>query len=307
MLTREDQHSISAWTPCFIASRVFLLYLVFRSESLIHHQVSVRHSRMRMPPHKLRYSIYHMKFVAILRLVLCQRKSVSEILICWSLAHFSYQKSNLEASRFSRRPSHVPASQPAQPVHVMVFGYPPDEYSSMVEYFKSLGDATEPEPDKRVNNCFRIGYQNTADAVRAIGKNGDVIRGTFMIATKWAVSILFNAYPEYSLTLFCSQEPVHAEAALGSSFRQSLSGVTEAHSLGSAADTDETTQPSLVSSVQSIGTPMQLRPASSAFRKQTALSEPRPFPPVPTPLSGTVLPSDGIVQKVLKYLFNWWS
>lgn len=196
------------------------------------------------------------------------------------------KKSNLETSRFSRRPSHVPASQPAQPIYIIVFGYPPDEYSSMVEYFKSLGDATEPEPDKSVNNCFKIGYQNTADAMRAMGKNGDVIRGTFMIATKWA-------------------EPAHAEAALGSSFRQSLSGVTEAHSLGSAADTDETTQPPLVSSVQSIGTPMQLRPASSAFRKQAALSEPRPFPPVPNPLSGTVLPGDGIVQKVFKYLFNW--
>jgi len=59
----------------------------------------------------------------------------------------------------------------------------------MVEYFKSLGDATEPEPDGYVLNCFKIGYQNTADAMRAIGKNGDVIRGSFMIATKWAVSI----------------------------------------------------------------------------------------------------------------------
>lgn len=175
------------------------LYLVIRSESLIHHQVSVRHSRMRMPPHKLRYLIYHMKFVATLHFVVCQRKSVSEISMCWSLTYFSYQKSSLETSRFSRRPSHVPASQLAQPVYITVFGYPPDQYSSMVEYFKSLGDATEPEPDKNIKNCFKIGYQNTVDAMRAIGKNGDVIRGSFMIATKWAVSIPHFFMPAQSM------------------------------------------------------------------------------------------------------------
>lgn len=112
--------------------------------------------------------------------------------------------------------------------------------------------------------------------------------------------------PGYVLVLFCSQEPAHAEATLGSSFRQSLSGITETHSLGSATNADETTQPPLISSVQSIGIQAQVRPASAAFRKQAALSESRvPFPLTINPLSDTVLPSEGIVRQVLKFLFDW--
>lgn len=109
--------------------------------------------------------------------------------MCWSLAQSQYQKLSLETSRFGRRPPRAPATQLSQPLYVVVFGYPPERYSFMVEYFKSLGNATEPERNTEVVNSFKIGYRDTADVIRAIGKNGDVISGSFMIGTKWAVSI----------------------------------------------------------------------------------------------------------------------
>lgn len=56
-----------------------------------------------------------------------------------------------------------------------------------VEYFKSLGAATEPDPHTEIANCFKIGYHDGGDAMRAVRKNGEVLGGSFMIGTKWAV------------------------------------------------------------------------------------------------------------------------
>lgn len=64
-----------------------------------------------------------------------------------------------------------------------------------VEYFSSLGDATQVEPSGEIMNAFRIGYANAVEAVRAIRKNGDVLGGEFMVGAKWAVSL-----PGYSGT-----------------------------------------------------------------------------------------------------------
>lgn len=69
-----------------------------------------------------------------------------------------------------------------------MFGYPPDKYSVTVEYFRSLGQTTEPEQSSDLVNAFRIGYLNPAEAVRAVRKNGDIVGGSWMVGAKWAVS-----------------------------------------------------------------------------------------------------------------------
>lgn len=77
----------------------------------------------------------------------------------------------------------------ASPItYIIVFGYPPDKYSLTVEYFKSLGTATEPEPNTEIMNCFRIGYRDAGEAMRAVRRNGEVLGGSWMIGVKWAVS-----------------------------------------------------------------------------------------------------------------------
>ena len=72
--------------------------------------------------------------------------------------------------------------------YIIVFGYPPDKYSVAVEYFKQLGEVTEPEANTEVVNCFRIGFKNPGDALRAVRKNGEIISGSWMVGVKWAVS-----------------------------------------------------------------------------------------------------------------------
>lgn len=57
-----------------------------------------------------------------------------------------------------------------------------------MEFFKTLGNSTEPEPNTEVLNCFRIGYYDITEAVRAVRKNGEVFAGSWMIGAKWAVS-----------------------------------------------------------------------------------------------------------------------
>ncbi|KAL9713346.1 hypothetical protein Ac2012v2_002953 [Leucoagaricus gongylophorus] len=200
------------------------------------------------------------------------------------------KKLSLETSRFGRRPPRAPATQLSQPLYVVVFGYPPERYSFMVEYFKSLGNATEPERNTEVVNSFKIGYHDTADVIRAIGKNGDVISGSFMIGTKWADS-------------------THAEAVFGSSFRTIFWGVAaEVHSSGNAADTNETTQPPFASNVPSIGTPIKVMPAEAAYRKPGALSKPRtPFPTKSTnsSMSNTATSDQGMLRQLISFIWSW--
>jgi len=75
--------------------------------------------------------------------------------------------------------------------YVIVFGYPPDKYSLTVEYFRSLGASTEPEPNTEIVNAFRIGFRDPGEAMRAVRRNGEVLGGTWMVGVKWAVSLLF--------------------------------------------------------------------------------------------------------------------
>jgi len=105
-------------------------------------------------------------------------------------------KSPFNASR--RAPALSPLSVNAlnQPIYIIVFGYPPDKYSVTVEYFKSLGAATDPDPHTEIGNCFKIGYHDGGDAMRAVRKNGEVLGGSFMIGTKWAVRSSCHGNPD---------------------------------------------------------------------------------------------------------------
>ena len=80
-----------------------------------------------------------------------------------------------------------------QPLYVIVFGYPPDKYTATFEYFKSLGgesETTDATPHPQITNCFKLGFKNPGDALRAARKNGEVIGGTWMVGVKWVVSYI---------------------------------------------------------------------------------------------------------------------
>ena len=109
------------------------------------------------------------------------------------LAFINDQQKTTVENAFSSSRRHTRTSSITQiPQHtfVVVFGYPADKFSLTAEYFKSLGEATEPEKHLEITNCFRIGYVDIGDAMRAVRKNGEIFGGSWMIGTKWAVSIV---------------------------------------------------------------------------------------------------------------------
>lgn len=95
------------------------------------------------------------------------------------------QNSNFDSS-MTQAPQ-ATAHQAAEPLYVIVFGYPPDKYSVAVEYFKQLGDTTDPDPNTEISNCFKIGFKNPAEAMWAVRKNGEIVGGSWMVGVKWAV------------------------------------------------------------------------------------------------------------------------
>lgn len=103
----------------------------------------------------------------------------------------------LSASAFRTGPA-PPRTPPASasssrtPLYIVVFGYPADKYNVTQDYFKSFGDCTEVEMNTNVVNCFRVGYYDPADAMRAIRKNGEVLGGTWMIGVKFEVRERYN-------------------------------------------------------------------------------------------------------------------
>ncbi|KAG6834947.1 hypothetical protein H0H93_006175, partial [Arthromyces matolae] len=94
------------------------------------------------------------------------------------------------APLFARRPQRpvVPAqsSSTQDPTFIIVFGYPPEKYSAAVEFFQSLGATTAPETNADIQNCFRIGFAEFGDALRAVRKNGEILGGSWMVGAKWA-------------------------------------------------------------------------------------------------------------------------
>ncbi|PFH45556.1 hypothetical protein AMATHDRAFT_71563 [Amanita thiersii Skay4041] len=154
-----------------------------------------------------------------------------------------------------------------QPIHIIVFGYPPDRYSVTVEYFQSLGDATEPTLNTEIINCFRIGYHDPGDAMRAVRKNGEILGGSWMIGVKWA-------------------DPAQAEALFGnqaSLLSRSANALPESSSNQPTAGTMAVDPPMTPihhpqphfgmhtpgATTPSVGTPIRLAPSTAAFKKST--------------------------------------
>ncbi|TRM65787.1 hypothetical protein BD626DRAFT_192099 [Schizophyllum amplum] len=215
--------------------------------------------------------------------------------------------------------------RPAQPqpppstsaLFVLVFGFPPDEFITTAEYFQSLGDATEPERTD-VANCFRIGYRNPTDALRAVRKNGEVL-GNWMVGAIWA-------------------DPAVAQAQLGPALLQSSGFVGSPTGSSPPASTGMEVDRPLVapgtpnpnfhnsnfgsanagftpnSNLPAFGTPIKLGSSASVFKKNNPAAA-APATPVAatkpwgasgagTPAAQTS-PNKGVVAQVSDMLFGW--
>jgi len=181
--------------------------------------------------------------------------SVNDILGVSYTGNPSYlQRSN---SNFDSPMTQAPQATPHQapePLYVIVFGYPPDKYSVAVEYFKQLGETTDPDPNTEVSNCFKIGFKNPVEAMWAVRKNGDIVGGSWMVGVKWAdlgqadrilggQAAARTAYPDVS-----SPPDVMLTDSTGPS--RSTHQLARSHS-----------------STPLVGTPIRLAPSASAFRK----------------------------------------
>ncbi|KAJ3775922.1 hypothetical protein FB446DRAFT_360034 [Lentinula raphanica] len=208
-------------------------------------------------------------------------------------SHFQPKSSTNQHSMFSStrtRTPPAPRSSSSAPLYVIVFGYPADKYSVTVEYFKSLGDTTDADPNTEIVNCFRIGYHDPGEALRAVRKNGEILGGSWMIGAKWA-------------------DPAQAEALLGQPIqRPSLSGALPRED-ASASNAMAVDEPSPPQAVPMVGTPIKLAPSASAFRRTGATtkpSTPQPKAAMPTlPPSGGASPSKGLVGQVSDLIFGW--
>ncbi|KAI0763788.1 hypothetical protein BD413DRAFT_201647 [Trametes elegans] len=219
------------------------------------------------------------------------------------------------------KPAASPAQTNTQPLYVVVFGYPPDKYSVTVEYFRSLGETTEPEQSTELVNAFRIGYLHPAEAVRAVRKNGDIVGGSWMVGAKWAdpaqAEVLLGsslarstvqspdffaaspdvnmAPPSASASNFFAQSP--------SSSRMSVDEVMPRHG------TPRNAEPS----TPTVGTPIKLAPSTSAFRRggpATPSAALRPNVPLQNlvPANGSTVqasPSKGMLGQVSDLIFGW--
>ncbi|KAF8557728.1 hypothetical protein OG21DRAFT_1406343 [Imleria badia] len=185
------------------------------------------------------------------------------------------------------RPPRTDASPSTTPIsYVIVFGYPPDKYSLTVEYFKSLGAATEPEPNTEIVNCFRIGFRDPGEAARVVRRNGEVLGGTWMVGVKWA------------------DAAAAAAAELGSSLRASEFATSSTPSQGTQPVPMAIDSPSPAAMV---GTPIKLAPSVAAFRKghaPAAASPAQKITPVSTvPSQGS--PDKGMLGQVTDLFFGW--
>lgn len=234
------------------------------------------------------------------------------------------------ARRFAptSRPASTPTPASATPstptLYVVVFGYPPDKFDATAEYFKALcasssysrysstsysssqsnqydddednqhvnPPCTDAEPNAEVLNCFRIGYHDAGDAMRAVKKNGEVIGGSWMVGVKWADpnlaesllgpsilssnSFLTQSQSQDMDTSSSSPPPPNTSSFFGtSSFR---SAPTPARS--------PPAEPNANNALVPIGTPMRLAPSSSAFRVGTP-GTPAGGGKAPAPVFGT--------------------
>ncbi|KAE9406204.1 hypothetical protein BT96DRAFT_954930 [Gymnopus androsaceus JB14] len=210
--------------------------------------------------------------------------------------HFQSRPSTTQHSLFSSHRTRTPPAPRSAPssalLYVIVFGYPGDKYSVTVDYFKSLGDSTDADPNTEIVNCFRIGYHDPGDAMRAVRKNGEILGGTWMVGAKWA-------------------DPAQAEALLGQPIHRPTVSVASLprEDPGNAMVVDE---PSSASAVPMVGTPIKLAPSASAFRK-SGVSTPKPLTPQPkaAPVAFPAAsgagpsPNKGLVGQMSDLIFGW--
>ncbi|PBK69047.1 hypothetical protein ARMSODRAFT_975341 [Armillaria solidipes] len=193
------------------------------------------------------------------------------------------------SSPLTRRSRTPTMSQNSQPLYIIVFGYPPDKYSVTAEYFKSLGDSTDADPNTEITNCFRIGYRDPGDAMRAVRKNGEILAGSWM-------------------------DPAQAEALLGQPLRAS---VDSSHASNAMAVDEPSPAPHLGTSTPSVGTPIKLAPSTSVFKRVGASEKPatpqphawtakggNPAGSISMPSAGPS-PSKGVLGQVSDLIFGW--
>ena len=227
----------------------------------------------------------------------------------------------------TRAPQATP-HQAVEPLYMIVFGYPPDKYSVAVDYFKQLGETTDPDPNTEISNCFRIGFKNPVEAIWAVRKNGEVVGGSWMVGVKWAVRhrlILPSMRTGLNcIVLFFSfQDPSQAERVLGQAAARAtyplapdVSSPSDAAPIDSAGPSRSSHQLVLPptrsshSSTPTVGTPIRLAPSASAFRKpgqtpKAATSTPGPQPTAPLAMGTPGTPSKSMLGQFSDLVFGW--
>lgn len=220
------------------------------------------------------------------------------------LAYSSLLASSTLASSHRSQSQQQKQQQPAptnDPAYIIVYGYPTDKYSVTLEFFLSLSSeysqsantgslgTTKPEPVYDVSNAFKVGYVHHGDAVRALRKNGEVLRGGgggggWMIGVKWA---------ENQLT----PNPLLGVSPPTSSGTSMFSGVGG----GSHSPRDEDME---VDTPSNVGTPIRLAPSTGVFRP--AASSVRTPMKAPVAAPGTAdSPSKGVLGQVSDLIFGW--
>ncbi|KAG1887785.1 hypothetical protein F4604DRAFT_2038335, partial [Suillus subluteus] len=193
----------------------------------------------------------------------------------------SNSSSTLNTSQSQTR---TQSSTPNQPTYIIVFGYPPDKYSLTVEYFRSLGASTEPEPNSEIVNAFRIGFRDPGEAMRAVRRNGEVLGGTWMVGVKWADSAQDPRGPDFTT----STSPPRV---------QIQTSQVQAHADGNAMAVD---------GAATVGTPIRLAPSVAAFRKAPVPVLQKSAHAVHVPVvNAQDSPARGMLGQVGDLLFGW--
>ncbi|KAF9485515.1 hypothetical protein BDN70DRAFT_823695 [Pholiota conissans] len=230
-----------------------------------------------------------------------------------SPARFAPRKTTTEKSPFtsSRRgiATSPPSNKPNQPIYIVVFGYPPDKYSVAVEYFMSLGETTNPEPNPEISNCFKLGYLDPSDAMRAVRKNGEIVAGSWMVGAKLAdpsqLPQLDSALQITARSPFAPSAPQNQQAEA-------------ANAASNAMNVDEPYSPfHSGANTPSLGTPIRLAPSMAAFRKTPAIpaSASKPATPQSAWVGGVLpssasapaqpTPSKSVMGQVSDLIFGW--
>ena len=215
----------------------------------------------------------------------------------------------------TQAPQATPHQAP-EPLYVIVFGYPPDKYSVAVEYFKQLGETTEPDPNTEISNCFKIGFKNPVEAMWAVRKNGEIVGGSWMVGVKWAVRHrLIPPSTEIEPTLFFSfQDLSQADRVLGqAAARPLVSDVSSPDVM-----LTDSTGPSRSLAIPGrsphnntplVGTPIRLAPSASAFRKPGQTPKAAPSTPGLQPVLPAVgtpgTPSKSMLGQFSDLVFGW--